>query len=140
MAIIVLRVGDVLQPLREEAGDVHVVAGGADKDLRVAGPSEAFVALRAISGHAQEISALTPDDVLVKAIQIGIGTFERSGWRVGGADHDGMEIVGFEFAGVAGDFGVTKPVEGKMRFQRLAAIAGKREFIGFQSCPEIFGI
>ena len=40
---------DILAPLGEEAGHVHVVGGGADEDLRVTHPAKALIPLRAIS-------------------------------------------------------------------------------------------
>src|SRR6185312_11944322 len=51
------------QPAREERGDIGVVSGGVDEELRVAGPAGTFIALGAIRRHFEEIIALAPENV-----------------------------------------------------------------------------
>ena len=46
--------------LREELPHIHVVRRRSAEYLRVARPAHAFVALRAVRGHRQEIAALSP--------------------------------------------------------------------------------
>jgi hypothetical protein len=64
-----LGVGDVVEPLGEERGDVAVVAGGAGEDLGVAEPAEPFVALRAVGGDADEVAPLAPVDDAEQLVQ-----------------------------------------------------------------------
>ena len=58
----------VEEPLVEEAGGVELEAGAGREDGNVAGPAEAFVALRAIGGNLEKVAALTPDRVLNQTV------------------------------------------------------------------------
>ena len=53
------------EPLGEECGHVGIVGGGADKHLGIAHPAESLITLRAVSGNAQVIPALTPYNVRI---------------------------------------------------------------------------
>ena len=68
--------GEICQPLRKESGDVHVERRGWREDLRVAGPAEPLIPLRAIGGHVEEVAALPPDDVLLQPVQQRVRCFE----------------------------------------------------------------
>jgi hypothetical protein len=43
----------ILQPLREESGDIHIECGGRGKDLCITRPTETLVALRTIGWDIQ---------------------------------------------------------------------------------------
>ncbi len=51
---------------------------GADEDLCVTHPAEALITLRAVCRHAEEVAALTPEDVLGKLVDVGVRAGERA--------------------------------------------------------------
>ena len=59
--------------------DVVQEGRGGRKDLDVAGPAQALVALRAVGGHVEEVAAHAPDDVLVQLVEQRVGAFEPAG-------------------------------------------------------------
>ena len=59
-----LRIEDVVAPLGDEGGDVHVQRRAGQEDLRVGEPAEPLVALRAVGGDRQEVAALRPRSTL----------------------------------------------------------------------------
>jgi hypothetical protein len=76
-----LHVHDVTQPLGHEILDVHVERGGGAEGLCVARPAEAFVALRTIGWHAQEIATLAPLDVRLELVEVRVGALEAPAER-----------------------------------------------------------
>ena len=71
-----LRFFDVVHPFCEEGGDIGVVTGGADINLRVTHPAEPFVALRAVGGQFNEIGALRPANVAKELVHDLVGAGE----------------------------------------------------------------
>src|SRR5262249_49192059 len=68
-AVRILSIGvEIDRPLREERRDVEVVRSRRDEELRIAGPAEAFITLRAIGGDFDVVSLLAPDDVVEKLV------------------------------------------------------------------------
>ncbi len=66
-----------LHPLVEESATSMLKLARADKDLRVAGPAEAFVALRAVGGDFEEVALLAPDDVVLELLEQGMRAGEE---------------------------------------------------------------
>ena len=64
--------GEVVQPLAHEPVHVVVIGGRLAEDLRVARPAQAFIPLRAVRRHVEEIAALPPKHVGEELIQLGI--------------------------------------------------------------------
>ena len=60
---------DIAQPLREKSRDVEVERRGGREDLRVAGPAQPLVALRAVGRHVEEVAALAPYDILLQPVE-----------------------------------------------------------------------
>src|SRR5690606_41840793 len=52
----------ILQPFCEEAGNIHVVGGCAEEDLRIAQPAEALITLGAVRGNVYKVALLPPND------------------------------------------------------------------------------
>ena len=63
-----LRAAHVAAELAGECGEVHVVGSGAPENFGVAHPTQALVALRAVSRDADEVAALAPENVAPKLI------------------------------------------------------------------------
>ena len=78
-AIGVLRIGvEIDEPLGEERCDVEVVRGGGDEELRIAGPAEALIALRAVGGDFEVVALLAPDDVVEQLVHRFVGAIRNS--------------------------------------------------------------
>ncbi len=88
-----LAVAQVLQPFAEKFAHVVVERRRSNEDLRVAGPAETFVALRAVGRDIEEIPAQAPADVAVEAVEQRIRATELSGrLHVGVQDQRGEKI------------------------------------------------
>ena len=61
-----------MKPLFEEALNIEIEARRADKHLRVARPTEAFVSLRAVGRDGEVIAALSPKNVGNQPVDIGV--------------------------------------------------------------------
>ena len=85
LAIVLLIERDVFQPLGIKRGGVVIERSRSRKDLRVAGPTQALVALRAVRGNVEKVSFLSPNNVVLQLVQPRIGTFKppraRNGTR-----------------------------------------------------------
>ena len=82
--------GHVAQPLREEAGHVHVEARGAREGLGIPGPAQPLVPLRAVGGHVEEVALLSPEDVVLELVQQRVRRGELPGHRHVGVDDDAV--------------------------------------------------
>ena len=125
--------GEVFQPGAEEAQGVVEVAGGGAEDLDVAGPAEPLVALRAVRGQRQEVSAHAPQGVLVQAVQQRVGAFEPAGPAHVIVNHDGGDRRRVQLAGPVVHLGVTEAVEREQRFPFFRAVVlstGSGEGVG----------
>ena len=63
-----LGVYEIVEPLVDHVGDIGVEESRRRKDLQVGGPTQAFVALRAVGGDADEVGPQTGDDVPLQRI------------------------------------------------------------------------
>jgi hypothetical protein len=94
-AFILLR-GEIGQPRRQESGGVVEEVRGRGEGLDVAGPTEAFVSLRAVGGNVDEVAAHAPDDVVVELIEQLVGRAEPSSPFQVASDHDCLDVFGAE--------------------------------------------
>ena len=67
-AVLALVGHHVAQPFAKEISGCVQIAGGRGENLRIAGPAEALVALRAIGRHFDEIGTLRPDRIFDQAV------------------------------------------------------------------------
>ena len=119
--------GHVPQPLREEAGHVHVEGGGAREDLGVARPAQALVALRAVGGHVEEVALLAPDDVVLELVDERASrsrTRSPAPCRSGRRRRSGAS--GVSSPGIAVHRHVAEAEEGEVRLEGLRAAALQR--------------
>ena len=118
--------GKLLRELRQ----VHVVRRGPPEDLRVRGPAQTLVALRAIRGHTDEVGALSPEDVAPQLIDHRAAGLQlhRDG-RVGVHGHR-LHGIKVWLVRQAGHFDIAKAVKGKVRLELLLAFAGKNIVVG----------
>ena len=79
---------EVAQPRRPERLRVHQRRGSGAERLRVAGPAEPLVALRAVGGHRDEVVALRPEDVRVELVERFVRRAERAAGRQVARDRD----------------------------------------------------
>ena len=77
--VLELRFPLVPEPLAEERGNVHIECGGGTEDLRIAGPAETLVTLRAVGRDFKEIVALSPADIAVKLIDFRLPALKGAG-------------------------------------------------------------
>ena len=73
VAILPLIRRQIRQPFGKEFLHIIIQAGSADKYLRIPGPPQALVSLRAVGRHIEEIALLPPDDIVKKAVEQRIG-------------------------------------------------------------------
>ena len=123
-----------------ECGEVHVVGGGAPKDLGIGGPAQAFIALRAVGGDADEVGALAPEDVAPKLVDQGAAGFELGGEGCCGVEDDALDRIECGLVGKAGEFEIAVAVEGELRFELFDSLPGEGEVVGGFCCTEIIGI
>ncbi len=95
--------------LRQNASRVEQRRARRRERLRVAGPAQPLVALRAVRRHRDEVVALRPDDVLVEPVQA--ARREHSKVARGGGVAADRDELGVEELGVGLDLGVAEPVE-----------------------------
>ena len=60
--------GKVCEPFTVKGFRIEIVAGGTDEDLRISGPTETFIALRAVGRNIDKVAFLSPDDVVEQFI------------------------------------------------------------------------
>ena len=82
-----------MQPLVEELVDIVVVSGGTAENLCVTRPAKTFVSLRAVGRDIEEVAALTPDDVFVKAVDHRIGAGEPARTLDIGMNDNRLEVA-----------------------------------------------
>ena len=100
--------------LRQEPLAIRQPAGRARKDLRVAGPAQPFVALRAIGRDLDEVRPLRPDGVQHQPVDRGLATGESARLHGDRGDRDLMDRHQLCPAG-QGDTGIAEAEEGKHR-------------------------
>ena len=89
-----LRVAQVARPLREEGTHAHVERRGRDEYLRVARPTEALVALRAVGGRGKEVAALPPLYAALQGVHLRGRTHESPDLRHGVMEDYPLHPVG----------------------------------------------
>src|SRR6185312_16124739 len=102
--------------------------------------AQTLVALRAIGGHAQKISTLSPEDVAPQLIHNRVCSAELNGERRRGVEHYAFDRVPRGRSRVAGKFDVTESVEGEVRFKQFASLPAQDVGVGGFSGPQVFGI
>ena len=85
-----LVVREVDEPARPEGARVEQGARRGCEGLRVAGPAEPLVALRAVGRHGDEVVPLRPPDVLVEPGEVGVRAGEAPSDR--GVAADGEDL------------------------------------------------
>ena len=75
-AVRILVEAHAFQPACEEGIHIGVEDRGGGESLRITRPAEAFVALRAVGGDIEEISAQAPDDVALELVEHFVGRGE----------------------------------------------------------------
>ena len=120
----------VVHELRVERGAVHVEAGGAGEDLRVARPAEALVALRAVRGHVEEVAFLAPERVREEAVDEGVRGLDRAGAFEVGVDDERLEVRGVHRFGESLELDVAEAVEREMRADGADAAVGGERVLG----------
>ena len=63
---------EILQPLAEEGGNVHVESRRSREDLCITSPSQAFVPLGTVGRDVEEVSFLPPKNVGLQLIDRGL--------------------------------------------------------------------
>src|SRR5882724_9627931 len=135
-----LRFHEFAEPLSVECGDIGVVGGGADVNLGVAGPTEAFVALGAIGWEIEEIGALGPNDIFEELPYHRIGAFEIACEGCIGVQDNSSDGVKVWLARKIGEFNVLETVESETRNVSLAVwIPAEDVKICGTSFAKIFG-
>ena len=79
--------------LREKAGQVGIEGSGPPEDFGVAHPAQTFVALRAIRGHTQKVSALPPENVAPQLVHHLVSGAELNGEGRVGVEDDAFDRI-----------------------------------------------
>ena len=90
----------------------------AAENLRIAGPAEAFIALRTVGRQIDEVSALTPFDVFNQTVQIRIGGAQRTGLRHFAVKNERRKCIGRKL-GIGSEPDIAEAVIGEFRHDRL---------------------
>ena len=118
-AVRVLLRHHIVQPFRKEPFDIIIDSRRADKDLRVAQPTEPFVALRAVGRNVDEVAPLSPERVPVQAVDLLVPAEEETGLFHVGADRHGDKVFGADLLS-GGEFidpDVAVTLKGEMRLE-----------------------
>ena len=97
----------IAHPFLIEVAGVAIVEACHRIDLRVGCPAHALVALRAVGGHADEVGTLSPHDVAVELVDVGVAGAERR-LLLDGARHGLADDVGQFDVGRSGHFDVAE--------------------------------
>ena len=111
-----------------EGGGVGVVGSRAAENLRVACPSESFVALRAVGRHAHEVAALSPNDVAVELVHGVVACCERRAFLVVGT-YDKSLDAGYLDVVACGELAVAESVVGVGRAVGLAFLVAAERVV-----------
>ena len=135
-----MALAQVIQPFTVEGTCVRIIGSRACEHLCVARPTEAFVALRAVGGHAQEIVALAPDDVAVKLVYVRMASFKSSQFFEVGTDEFSRKFTDFHIRGGC-YFAVTEAEESGGGLECLALFRSFQRVVecGFRRA-EIVGV
>jgi len=109
------------QPFAEKAFDIKIKGSRADKYLRVAGPAQPFVALRAIGRNIEKIVLLAPDNILIQPIEQRAGGDHLPGAPQLGVNHNGSEARKIRFVGERIEPDVAEAHKRVVRFVSLVA-------------------
>ena len=124
VAVGLLLDGDVAQPRAQHADAVVEEQGCRGERLQVAGPPQAFVALRAVGGDVDEVAAHAPHHVLVEALQLRVGAGEPTRALHVGVQDDGLHLdIGSRQVAPGVDLGVAEAVVGETGLPRLGVLA-----------------
>ena len=110
-----LFVHQVLLELVEEGPGIHVIAGCRRKDLRIARPAQALIALGAVGGHVQEIGLESPDRIFVQPVDLRVAGTDAAGPVHVGIQHAAAEHLFPELSGPARHAHIAETEKGKMR-------------------------
>jgi hypothetical protein len=140
-AVLVLRVPQVEQPFPQEAADVVVERRGGREDLRVAGPAEAFVALRAVGRHREEVAALAPDDVLLQLGEALVGVAVLADLLHRRVRDAGGDVLQAQLSRVIDDLAEPEAVHGEPRLERLTGrVAAEDVLVGGAGATQRFDV
>ena len=123
LAVGALRIVERDEPLREERLHVGKHASGANIRLRIAGPSQALIALRAVGRDVDEIHPLRPQRIACQTIQHSVGSFQTSGERRVAANSYAYDVAWRWFILEPGDFDVLKSMKSKSRLPGFYSFA-----------------
>ena len=103
----------VAHELFEERSAVHVEQSRIAENLDIARPAHAFVALRTICRHIQEIAALTPQDVVHQTVQLLVACDETACLLHIRMDHTAMDLIRRRLPAL--EFHIAEAEEGEVR-------------------------
>ena len=110
-----LRVADVLHPLRKESANVRKIAARLCEHLRIARPTETFRALWAVGRDGEIIGKHRPVGVLDKAVYALVARFDLAALHFLGNRRDWHGRYGAQQRLVGGDRSVAVAVESMQR-------------------------
>ena len=128
------------QPLREEAGDVHVERGSPREHLGISRPAETLVALRAVRRHVEKIAALTPDDVPLQLVEQRVRGYETPRLREIGRDRDARDGGRIRWSGKSSDGHVPKAMECEVRLVHFSTVPAECVAVRLSGCAQVGGV
>jgi hypothetical protein len=104
---------------------IKIVSGGRHEEFRVAGPTQTFIALRAVGRDFKIVAPLAPDDVAEELVHQRAGTGEGAGPGHIGMHDDARHRVQRGGRRQSPHFNVTEAMEGETRFIDHRAIGAE---------------
>ena len=117
--------GKVFQPLAVKSPGIGQPTGGLAKNLCIAGPAKAFIALGAIGGHIQKVAFQPPQNVMVQLVHQRFGTGKLPRRLHGAVQHAGGKIGRFRFSRPLHHQRIAESHIGKLRLPGHRLAAGK---------------
>ena len=139
-AIVFLVQRHVSQPLGVKPRRIEIERRGRRKHLRVPGPPQPLVALRAICRHIQKIPFLSPDDVVLQLVQQRVRAFKCPGPFHRRMHDDSGKIFRLHFARPSAHRDIPESLKCKMRLKRFRSCASARVANSFFRGAQIGGI
>src|SRR5262249_9798912 len=129
-AVSTLRIANVGAELVREGGEVGIERRRAPEDFGIAHPAQALVALRAIGGHAQKVSALAPKDIAPQLVHGFVGGLELNRERRAGIEHDTFNRISRWRSRIARQLNIAESVKSEMGFERFTSLSAQNVSVG----------
>ncbi|MNC30657.1 hypothetical protein D3C75_789460 [compost metagenome] len=113
----------IFEPFGEKRRHIHQIRRSPDEHLRIPGPAQPLIPLRAIRRHIDKVAFLAPQDIVLELVDQRIGAREGACVLHIRMKYDPCKILWREFLTEPGQLHIPEPLEGKTRLIAFPANA-----------------